>query len=151
MEYLLFSEDDQWYRASVLAYASEQSVLVGYVDYGNFEILSLTRLCPITPKLLELPMQAIKCVLAGKMFLWPHILKILKPKVRALELRLNYPENKRMCLDITSLNAKIILNRTFQIHRTILLSLINKFNVSVVMKLFSAIRRVCIIDKYHRS
>ncbi|CAK7300068.1 Tudor domain-containing protein 1 [Vulpes lagopus] len=60
-----FSEDDQWYRASVLAYASEQSVLVGYVDYGNFEILSLTRLCPITPKLLELPMQAIKCVLAG--------------------------------------------------------------------------------------
>nr|XP_045735173.1 tudor domain-containing protein 1 [Mirounga angustirostris] len=60
-----FSDDDQWYRASVLAYASEQTVLVGYVDYGNFEILSLTRLCPITPKLLELPMQAIKCVLAG--------------------------------------------------------------------------------------
>ncbi|KAG8517404.1 Tudor domain-containing protein 1 [Galemys pyrenaicus] len=60
-----FSEDDQWYRASVLAYASEDSVLVGYVDYGNFEIISLTRLCPITPKLLELPMQAIKCVLAG--------------------------------------------------------------------------------------
>ncbi|XP_069844164.1 tudor domain-containing protein 1 isoform X3 [Dipodomys merriami] len=60
-----FSEDDQWYRASILAYASEESVLVGYVDYGNFEILSLTRLCPITPKLLELPMQALKCVLAG--------------------------------------------------------------------------------------
>ncbi|XP_006162823.1 tudor domain-containing protein 1 [Tupaia chinensis] len=60
-----FSEDDQWYRASVLAYASEDSVLIGYVDYGNFEILSLTRLCPIVPKLLELPMQAVKCVLAG--------------------------------------------------------------------------------------
>ncbi|XP_010632895.1 tudor domain-containing protein 1 isoform X1 [Fukomys damarensis] len=60
-----FSEDEQWYRASVLAYASEESVLVGYVDYGNFEILSLTRLCPIIPKLLELPMQAVKCTLAG--------------------------------------------------------------------------------------
>nr|XP_034370782.1 tudor domain-containing protein 1 isoform X2 [Arvicanthis niloticus] len=60
-----FSEDDQWYRASVLAYASEESVLVGYVDYGNFEILSLKRLCPIIPKLLDLPMQAVNCVLAG--------------------------------------------------------------------------------------
>uniref|UniRef100_D4A3N0 Tudor domain containing 1 n=1 Tax=Rattus norvegicus TaxID=10116 RepID=D4A3N0_RAT len=60
-----FSEDDQWYRASVLAYASEESVLVGYVDYGNFEILSLKRLCPIIPKLLDLPMQALNCVLAG--------------------------------------------------------------------------------------
>ncbi|KAL6058413.1 hypothetical protein STEG23_008132, partial [Scotinomys teguina] len=60
-----FSEDDQWYRASILAYASEESVLVGYVDYGNFEILSLKRLCPIIPKLLDLPMQALNCVLAG--------------------------------------------------------------------------------------
>uniref|UniRef100_A0A8C6R6D7 Tudor domain-containing protein 1 n=1 Tax=Nannospalax galili TaxID=1026970 RepID=A0A8C6R6D7_NANGA len=60
-----FSEDDQWYRASVLAYASEESVLVGYVDYGNLEILSLKRLCPIIPKLLDLPMQALNCVLAG--------------------------------------------------------------------------------------
>uniref|UniRef100_A0A8C9JRW5 Tudor domain-containing protein 1 n=1 Tax=Panthera tigris altaica TaxID=74533 RepID=A0A8C9JRW5_PANTA len=81
-----FSEDDQWYRASVLAYASEQSVLVGYVDYGNFEILSLTRLCPITPKLLELPMQAIKCVLAGvkpSLGIWtPEAISLMKKIVQ---------------------------------------------------------------------
>ncbi|XP_025774017.1 tudor domain-containing protein 1 [Puma concolor] len=81
-----FSEDDQWYRASVLAYASEQSVLVGYVDYGNFEVLSLTRLCPITPKLLELPMQAIKCVLAGvkpSLGIWtPEAISLMKKIVQ---------------------------------------------------------------------
>ncbi|XP_047559486.1 tudor domain-containing protein 1 isoform X4 [Lutra lutra] len=81
-----FSEDDQWYRASILAYASEQSVLVGYVDYGNFEILSLTRLCPITPKLLELPMQAIKCVLAGvkpSLGIWtPEAISLMKKIVQ---------------------------------------------------------------------
>ncbi|XP_076982207.1 tudor domain-containing protein 1 [Tamandua tetradactyla] len=81
-----FSEDDQWYRASVLAYASEKSVLVGYVDYGNFEILSLTRLCPIIPKLLELPMQAIKCVLAGvkpSLGIWtPEAICLMKKTVQ---------------------------------------------------------------------
>ncbi|XP_070289338.1 tudor domain-containing protein 1 [Myotis yumanensis] len=81
-----FSEDDQWYRASVLAYASEDSVLVGYVDYGNFEILSLKRLCPITPKLLELPMQAIKCVLAGvkpSLGIWtPEAICLMKKTVQ---------------------------------------------------------------------
>nr|KAF6322956.1 tudor domain containing 1 [Pipistrellus kuhlii] len=81
-----FSEDDQWYRASVLAYASEDSVLVGYVDYGNFEILNLKRLCPITLKLLELPMQAIKCVLAGvkpSLGIWtPEAICLMKKTVQ---------------------------------------------------------------------
>ncbi|KAM5243583.1 tudor domain-containing protein 1 isoform 1-T1 [Hipposideros larvatus] len=81
-----FSEDGQWYRASVLAYASEELVLVGYVDYGNFEILSLKRLCPITPKLLELPMQAIKCVLTGvkpSLGIWtPEAIRLMKKNVQ---------------------------------------------------------------------
>uniref|UniRef100_A0A8C6IIK7 Tudor domain-containing protein 1 n=1 Tax=Mus spicilegus TaxID=10103 RepID=A0A8C6IIK7_MUSSI len=81
-----FSEDDQWYRASVLAYASEESVLVGYVDYGNFEILSLKRLCPIIPKLLDLPMQALNCVLAGvkpSLGIWtPEAVCVMKEMVQ---------------------------------------------------------------------
>ncbi|XP_021007897.1 tudor domain-containing protein 1 isoform X4 [Mus caroli] len=81
-----FSEDDQWYRASVLAYVSEESVLVGYVDYGNFEILSLKRLCPIIPKLLDLPMQALNCVLAGvkpSLGIWtPEAVCVMKEMVQ---------------------------------------------------------------------
>ncbi|XP_069095413.1 tudor domain-containing protein 1 isoform X2 [Pleurodeles waltl] len=60
-----FTEDNQWYRASVIRSISKDSVLVGYVDYGNFEILPVSRLRPILPVFQELRWQAIKCSLAG--------------------------------------------------------------------------------------
>ncbi|KGL90521.1 Tudor domain-containing protein 1, partial [Charadrius vociferus] len=60
-----FTEDNLWYRAAVRAYVSEDTVLVGYVDYGNCEVLPLTRLHPMIPRLMDLPAQAIRCTLAG--------------------------------------------------------------------------------------
>ncbi|NXW15030.1 TDRD1 protein, partial [Circaetus pectoralis] len=60
-----FTEDNLWYRAAVIAYVSEDTVLAGYIDYGNFEVLPLTRLRPMIPRLMDLPAQAIRCTLAG--------------------------------------------------------------------------------------
>ncbi|XP_051769791.1 tudor domain-containing protein 1 isoform X3 [Ctenopharyngodon idella] len=61
----LFSEDNQWYRAKVLAYSSEDRVCVGYIDFGNSEEVELNRLRPINKELLALATQAIPCSLAG--------------------------------------------------------------------------------------
>ncbi|XP_052467605.1 tudor domain-containing protein 1 isoform X3 [Carassius gibelio] len=61
----LFSEDNQWYRAKVLAYSSEDRVCVGYIDFGNSEEVELYRLRPISNELLALATQAIPCSLAG--------------------------------------------------------------------------------------
>uniref|UniRef100_A0A663MQ48 Tudor domain containing 1 n=1 Tax=Athene cunicularia TaxID=194338 RepID=A0A663MQ48_ATHCN len=60
-----FTEDNLWYRAAVIQCVSEDAVLVGYIDYGNFEVLPLTRLRPVIPRLMDLPAQAIRCTLAG--------------------------------------------------------------------------------------
>uniref|UniRef100_A0A9J7YW18 Tudor domain-containing protein 1 n=1 Tax=Cyprinus carpio carpio TaxID=630221 RepID=A0A9J7YW18_CYPCA len=61
----LFSEDNQWYRAKVLAYSSEDCVCVGYIDFGNSEEVELYRLRPISKELLALATQSIPCSLAG--------------------------------------------------------------------------------------
>ncbi|KAG8430349.1 hypothetical protein GDO86_017941, partial [Hymenochirus boettgeri] len=60
-----FKEDNCWYRATVLNRDSQDSALVGYVDYGNVEHLQISRLRPIPASMLEFPLQAIHCKLAG--------------------------------------------------------------------------------------
>ncbi|KAJ7403461.1 hypothetical protein BTVI_76600 [Pitangus sulphuratus] len=59
------AQDNLWYRATVTAYASEDTVLVDYVDYGNSDSVPLTKLRPMIPALMDLPAQAIRCSLAG--------------------------------------------------------------------------------------
>ncbi|XP_075698801.1 tudor domain-containing protein 1 [Rhinoderma darwinii] len=60
-----FTEDDNWYRASVVRQVADESVLVGYLDFGNTETLPISRVRRIEPELLSLPFQAAQCCLAG--------------------------------------------------------------------------------------
>lgn len=59
-----FSEDDGWYRAKVTA-VHGNSVEVFYVDYGNSEVLPVSRIKTLKPDFANLPLQAIQCELTG--------------------------------------------------------------------------------------
>ena len=59
-----FTLDDGWYRAKVLG-VQGNNVSVLYVDYGNSETLSLSRLKTLNSKFHSLPIQAINCSLSG--------------------------------------------------------------------------------------
>ncbi|XP_068114108.1 tudor domain-containing protein 1 isoform X2 [Hyperolius riggenbachi] len=60
-----FTEDGNWYRASVVGHSSKDSVVVGYLDFGNTETLHVSRLLPIDKDLLVTPFLAFQCGLAG--------------------------------------------------------------------------------------
>ena len=59
-----FSLDDGWYRAKVVEVKGD-SVSVFYIDYGNSETLSLSRLKVLDSKFQSLASQAIECSLSG--------------------------------------------------------------------------------------
>uniref|UniRef100_H3AU05 Tudor domain containing 1 n=1 Tax=Latimeria chalumnae TaxID=7897 RepID=H3AU05_LATCH len=88
-----FTEDNQWYRASILGYSPEDTVLVGYIDYGNVEEVLTRRLRPLQGSLLHLPVQAIKCALSGvkpPLETWsPEAIAVMKKLVsqKILEVR----------------------------------------------------------------
>lgn len=57
-----FPDDDAWYRATV-RHTEGNKVVVAYVDYGNEQEVDVSDLRTITPELVKLPAQAMKCAL----------------------------------------------------------------------------------------
>ncbi|KAI1236184.1 Tudor domain-containing protein 1 [Lamprotornis superbus] len=111
-----FTEDNLWYRAAVTAYASEGTVLVDYMDYGNSDSLPLTRLRPIIPSLMDLPAQAIRCSLAGVKPLlgtWTseaisYMKKLVKDKV--LTVKVVDKESSRSVVELTDASGTPAIN-----------------------------------------
>ncbi|XP_070552424.1 uncharacterized protein [Ptychodera flava] len=60
-----YTENCQWYRAVVTGIKHNGDVEVQYVDYGNEEILSPSKVMEIPEKFTALPIQAVHCSLVG--------------------------------------------------------------------------------------
>ncbi|XP_068054207.1 tudor domain-containing protein 1 isoform X2 [Anomalospiza imberbis] len=111
-----FTEDNLWYRAAVTAYASEDTVLVDYMDYGNSDSLPLTRLRPIIPSLMDLPAQAIRCSLAGvkpPLGAWTsegisYMKKLVKDKV--LTVKVVDKESSKSKVELTDASGTPVIN-----------------------------------------
>uniref|UniRef100_A0A8D2M9K8 Tudor domain-containing protein n=1 Tax=Zonotrichia albicollis TaxID=44394 RepID=A0A8D2M9K8_ZONAL len=109
------AQDNLWYRAAVTAYASEDTVLVDYVDYGNSDSLPLARLRPIIPSLMDLPAQAIRCSLAGVKAplartseCISYLRKLVKDKV--LTVKVVDKESSKSVVELTDASSTPVIN-----------------------------------------
>ncbi|NWI10468.1 TDRD1 protein, partial [Crypturellus soui] len=106
-----FSEDNLWYRAAVLAYTSEDTVRVGYIDYGNFEVLHLTKLRPMIQRLMDFPVQVIRCTLAGvkpRMGAWTlEAISLMKQLVKDKVLTVKVVDKKGNSSVVELLDASV--------------------------------------------
>ena len=59
-----FTEDNKWYRGKITGIKKGGLVEVHFVDYGNYELLPLSRVKKLQVDFLSLPPQAVKCALA---------------------------------------------------------------------------------------
>ena len=59
-----FTEDNKWYRGKITGVKKGGLVEVHFVDYGNYEMLPLSRVRKLQAEFLKLPPQAVKCALA---------------------------------------------------------------------------------------
>ena len=58
-----FTLDDNWYRAKILS--TDKQISVVYIDFGNQEVLPLSRMRTLAHALYNIPAQAIRCQLDG--------------------------------------------------------------------------------------
>ena len=80
-----FTGDDEWYRGKVIS--TENGIKVGYVDYGNLEVVAATRVLEMPGILYDYPAQAVRCQLSGL-----ENAQLVSGGKTALEERLLYAE-----------------------------------------------------------
>ena len=59
-----FSEDNNWYRAEVQAFCTNDKVQVQFIDYGNSEVIHKLELKQLTPAFCKAPAYCLTCKLA---------------------------------------------------------------------------------------
>ena len=81
-----FSEDNFWYRASVKRVISPSELDVLFVDYGNSEVTTLQKVCPLLAKFADYPTQAFTCSLSGVALTTNDALVLFRQLVEGKEL-----------------------------------------------------------------
>ena len=100
----LFSEDNCLYRARLLSAPQDGSVEVQYVDYGNSQKVTVANLKTIPTELLELPSQAIPCML-------PQEVDKFRENIEAHEsvkIKVTNVDGEKTTVDIFTTDGKII-------------------------------------------
>ena len=100
----VFSEDKAWYRAKILTPPQAGFVQVQYVDYGNSEKVSVANLKTLPSELLELPSQAIPCML-------PQEVEKFRENIETHEyvkIKVTNVDGEKTTVDVFTTDGKII-------------------------------------------
>ena len=125
-----FTGDNVWYRALVTKVTADKIVQVFYVDFGNSEELPFSEIRRIPDHMTQLPMQAMKCRLAGiqpvdEEEVWSsecvsmlaNNCSLNQYNMRVIEAEgdepmavVLYPDSTAETQDVTSVNQLLVLN-----------------------------------------
>ena len=100
----VFSDDKAWYRAKILAPPQAGFVQVQFVDYGNSEKVPVANLKTLPCELLELPSQAIPCML-------PQEVEKFRENIETHEyvkIKVTNVDGEKTTVDVFTTDGKII-------------------------------------------